>query len=345
MPTVEPSEVAAPIAAEATPSEGAASAAVETTRSAKNRALGMLLLRLGVTGAAVAWVFSKVDLHALGDAIFRVSALAMLVACGSTAMNLVVGSLRWQILLRSYGAPHVPSLSTLVRLNYIGFFYNTCLPGGVGGDVVRGYASRAAFGEDGAAGAGAVVLVDRVLGLVGLLLVVAITGSLFPLEGTDPTHITLVSVGGIGVSALAILGITIGRSLAPYLPGILATYAKRLPRIVQWGPFLVAILLSVVTQSVVAWTGHVIVASLQPHIALTSSMVVVPLAMATTFLPFLVGGTGAREAVFETLYGPLGVPRADAIAAGLLVWFSQVLVAAVGGFLPLPKTEPTKSDA
>jgi uncharacterized membrane protein YbhN (UPF0104 family) len=105
---------------------------------------------------------------------------------------------------------------------------------------------------------------------------------------------------------------------------------------VHWQPFIVAILLSLVTQTGVAWTGHVIVHSLAPSITLLNSLVVVPLAMATTFLPFLVGGTGAREAVFAQLYGPLGVSEPDATAAGLLIWFSQIVVALVGGVLPLP---------
>lgn len=303
----------------------------------------MLAARIVTTLLAMGWVVSRVDLQAVGGALVRVSPLAFAVACASTAMNLVVGSVRWRILLRAYGAPHVPPLSALVRLNYIGFFYNTCLPGGVGGDVVRGVASRAAFGEDGVTAAGAVVLVDRVLGLVGLLLVVAFTATVFPLPVADTNHVTGIALGGIAVSACAVAAIALGRSLAPHLPGRLRPHAERLPAIVHFGPFLVAIVLSLVTQSVVAWTGHVIVSSLAPTVALTDSLVIVPLAMATAFLPFLVGGTGARESVFETLYAPLGVPGADAVAASLLVWFTQIVVALAGGLLPLPKAT-TASD-
>lgn len=313
----------------------------------------MLAVRIGTTLAAIAYVALRVDVRAVGGALLRVSPLAFVVACASTAMNLVVGSVRWRILLRAYGAPHVPPLGTLVRLNYIGFFYNTCLPGGVGGDVVRGYASRAAFGEGGVTGAGAVVLVDRVLGLVGLLLVVAFTATVFPLPVADSNHVTAISLAGIAVSACAVVAIALGRSIAPRLPSALRKYAEQLPAIVHYGPFGVAILLSLVTQSVVAWTGHVIVGSLAPTVALTDSLVVVPLAMATAFLPFLVGGTGAREEVFARLYGPLGVAESDAVAASLLVWFTQIVVALVGGVLPLPSAgsppaapaEPTPSQA
>lgn len=291
----------------------------ESGRSARRRAALSIALRVSLSLAALAWVAWRVDTGAVLAAFARVSPLAFTVACVSTALNLVVGSVRWRMLLEAYGAPRPPALGVLVRLNYIGFFYNTCLPGGVGGDVVRGYASRAAFGEAGVTGAGAVVLVDRVLGLVGLLLVVAITASVFPLPVADTNHVTAISLLGVLASASAVVAIAAGRALAPRLPGKLREQAERLPTIVRPRPFVVAILLSLVTQSVVAWTGHVIVASLAPSVALTDSLVIVPLAMATAFLPFLVGGTGAREEIFQRLYAPLGVPGSDAVAASLLV--------------------------
>jgi uncharacterized membrane protein YbhN (UPF0104 family) len=322
----------------AAPSPPTAPDAPTMTDSARQRRNVMLAVRIGTTLAAIAYVALRVDVRAVGGALLRVSPLAFVVACASTAMNLVVGSVRWRILLRAYGAPHVPPLGTLVRLNYIGFFYNTCLPGGVGGDVVRGYASRAAFGEGGVTGAGAVVLVDRVLGLVGLLLVVAFTATVFPLPVAESNHVTAISLAGIAVSAGAVVAIALGRTLAPRLPSVLRKYAEQLPAIVHYGPFGIAIVLSLVTQSVVAWTGHVIVGSLAPTVSLTDSLVVVPLAMATAFLPFLVGGTGAREEVFARLYGPLGVAESDAVAASLLVWFTQIVVALVGGVLPLPSS-------
>ncbi|MDW8247396.1 MAG: lysylphosphatidylglycerol synthase transmembrane domain-containing protein [Sandaracinaceae bacterium] len=293
-----------------------------------------MLLRVIITACALAWVVGRIDGKALLDSLGRASPLAFAMAVLLTAMNLVVGSIRWRILLRAYGAPHLVPLSSLVRLNYVGFFYNTCLPGGVGGDLVRGYASRRAFGEGGLASAGAVVLVDRVLGLVGLLLVVAGTSMTFPLPFAEEHHVMLGASLGIVAGFAAIAGIGAGRALAPWLPLPLRRIAERLPRIVIPGAFAWAVALSIVTQSVVALTGHLIASSIAPIIRLRDSMVVVPIAMATTFLPFLLSGTGAREEVFVRLYGPLGVSPSDALASSLLVWLSQVVVALIGGLLP-----------
>jgi uncharacterized membrane protein YbhN (UPF0104 family) len=304
------------------------------------RARLWLAVRVAVTVAAFAWVLFRSDLEAVGDALVSIPPPALLVAAGLSMGNLVVGAVRWRVMLAAYGAPHLPPLSELVRLNYIGFFYNTWLPGGVGGDVVRAVASRKAFGDAGTTGAAAVVFVDRVLGLTGLFLVVATTALLRPLHGADDALVLLGSAGGIVVSVAAVLAIALGRRLAPRLPARAASLLARLPAIARIGPFALALALSLVTQTVVAVTGHVVVSALAPSVRLESSLVVVPLAMATAFLPFLVGGTGAREEVFAQLYGGVGVASADAVAASLLVYVTQLAVGLIGAALPAPPSAP-----
>jgi uncharacterized membrane protein YbhN (UPF0104 family) len=305
----------------------------EEARRTKSRARIFFAVRMAVTIAAFAWILSHVDLVAIATAAQRVSPFAFVLACALTSVNLVVGSFRWRALLSAYGAHAIPPFATLVRLNFVGFFYNTWLPGGLGGDAVRGVASRDAFGPEGTTGALAVVFVERVLGLVGLLLVVAVTSTLFPLPSRDPSTITLGSGGGVLVGVLTIAALAAGARLGGWLPSPLARIASRLPRIGRPAPFLLAVLLSLATQTIGALTGHVIVVSMAPQVTLATSFVAIPLAMATAFLPFLVGGTGAREMAFVALYASVGVPAEDAVAASLLVYSTQLAVGAIGAFL------------
>lgn len=319
---------------------GAATEPSTPSRPAEGRRRLFAFLRIAVTLAAFAWVLLRSDLGAVWGALSSISPLALAAAAILTMGNLVVGAVRWRVMLAAYGATHLPRLGELVRLNYIGFFYNTWLPGGVGGDVVRAVASRRAFGAEGGTGAAAVVFVDRVLGLTGLFLVVATTAIFRPLPGADHGLVLIGSALGIATSVAAVVGIALSRRLAPRLPGRLGRIAASVPAIVHTGPFVIALLLSLVTQTVVAITGHVVVAALAPGVGLDSSLVIVPLAMATAFLPFLVGGTGAREEVFAQLYGAVGVPAADAVAASLLVYVTQLLVGLIGAALPSPPPDP-----
>ncbi len=311
--------------------------AASSEGSGRTRRRVLLVVRVAVTLAAFAWIFTHVDVASTWAAARRVPPLAFAFACALVALNLVVSGTRWRAMLDAYGAVKIPPFSTLVRLNFVGFFYNTWLPGGLGGDAVRGVASREAFGPSGATGALAVVFVERVLGLVGMLVVVALTSAVAPLPAGDPRAIAVASVGGVLVGAVVVGALASGARIARFLPSPLAAIAGRLPPIRRAGPFTIAVLLSLATQTLGAITGHVIVGALAPEITLTSSLVAIPLAMATAFLPFLVGGTGAREMVFVALYGPLGMPAADATAAGLVCYATQLVVGLFGAFLRVEK--------
>lgn len=295
----------------------------------------LTVVRVAVTLAAFGWVFSRVDASALRAAFGRVPWTSLALAMALTLGNLGVGSLRWRALFSAFGASRIPPMASLYRLYLIGFFYNVWLPGGAGGDVVRGIASRQAFGDSGATGSVAVVFVERVLGLIGLLLLVGFSAVLYPIAGVD--GVLAGSALGISTGVGALVALTVGRALAPRLPGPLRRFAERLPHVERPAPFVAALALSLVTQATVAVTGHVFIHALHPEIPLSTSLVMVPLAMATSFIPITAGGAGAREAVFQSLYGHVGVSFEDATAASLMIAGTHYLVAAIGGLLRLPR--------
>ena len=308
---------------------------------ARRRRVALWVLKILGTGAGVAYVALRVDLGEVEGAIARVSPLAVAAACAITAVNLVLGAARWRVLLAAYGAPRPPRLARLVHAYFVGFFYNTYLPGGVGGDVVRGVVTRAAFAVEGATAASAttasmaVVLVERVLGLSGLLLVVSGTYLVRPLPGTEgvlPFSAALLLAALAGVTLLAM-----GRRLAPRLPSRLRTIAAALPAIERPLPFGAALAMSLVTQALIALTGWVLMASITAgRVTLGDALVLVPLAMAAAYFPFSVGGSGVREAAFVELgTRALGMSEGDALAASLLLWVTQLAIGGAGGILQL----------
>ncbi|HET9987659.1 MAG TPA: hypothetical protein VFQ65_04050, partial [Kofleriaceae bacterium] len=91
--------------------------------------------------------------------------------------------------------------------------------------------------------------------------------------------------------------------------------------------------------------GWVLLAALAP-IGFGASLLVVPLAAATTFLPITVGGAGAREAVFIKLGASLFLmPESDAVAASLALWLAHLVVGAIGGVLQLFERRVTSGAA
>ena len=290
-------------------------------------------LRLGGTAAGILYTLTLVDLDKIGGAVKAIPIGALAIAIALVAANVVAGALRWRVLLDAYGATSPPATMRMVRLSFVGFFYNNYLPGAVAGDVVRGVATREAFGEHGLTGNLAVVLVERALGLFALFVLLA-GGLLLAGDGLDTGSLWLWTAAGVGGASAIVMGLIVARWLAPRLPAALGRIASRVPAISDRGAFARGVLYSIATQSLIALAGWALLHAGHPEVGLAGALLVVPLAAATTFLPITVGGAGAREAVFVSLCDSLfGIPAEDALAASLALWFAHLAVGAGGGLL------------
>ena len=301
--------------------------------------LGLVVRVLG-TAAALAWIATHVDLAAARAALARIPTRTFALAVALVAANVVAGAARWRVLLRAYGASRIPRFAALVRLYFVAFFYNNYLPGAVTGDVARGVVTRDAFAGEGATGALAVVLVERALGLFGLFALLA-AGLIASSGELDRGALWWWTAAGSAGSLALVAAIPLARTIAPRLPARpvalarLAAIAGKLPRLRGGRAFAAAAVLSIATQALIAVAGWVLLAALAP-IDLAGSLLVVPLAAATTFLPITVGGAGAREAEYVALCGQLfGMPRADALAASIGLWLAHLIVGAAGGVAQL----------
>jgi glycosyltransferase 2 family protein len=290
-------------------------------------------LQLAVTLGAFAYLYSIVDRHALLQAFGLVSPAAWAMAVLLTCASLSCGAFRWWLLFRAFGALRPPSLSRLGRQYLIGQFYNTYLPGGVTGDIVRGHAAQDAW-PAGSAGGFASVLIERVLGLSALLGLTTLAIWLHPLPGSA----TLVVPAVVAFAAL-LLGAWVLASfgrLSRFAPSAwLRRLLARVPVPSAWLPLMAALVVSFGCQLAPALCGHLLLRSIYPRVALLDSLAIVPLASASAFLPISVSGIGVRETVFVELYSRVGVPAQAALAASLAMWLAQAAVAAVGGIYVL----------
>lgn len=294
--------------------------------------LGFVLRVLG-TAAALAYVATRVDLDDARAAFTAIPVTTFTLAALLVAANVVVGAVRWHVLMRAYGATQIPRMSRLVHLYFVAFFYNNYLPGAVVGDVGRGVVTRDAFATEGATGALAVVLVERALGLFALFALLAL-GLVTAGDAIDTSELWWWTALGVAGSAALVAGIAVVRRFER-LPVVIARHAQKLPVLRDARAFGVATLLSVGTQALIAVAGWILLAALAP-IGVGASLLVVPLAAATTFLPITVGGAGAREAVYVALCGRLfGMPEAEALAASLGLWLAHLVVGAAGGLAQL----------
>ena len=286
-----------------------------------------IVLRLGVTALTLGLWYWLADVPwvELQDAVERIHLSTLGWATALACVNLCIGAYRWRVLMTAYGAVELPPYLDMVRLYFVGIFFNTFIPANVGGDLLRGHITRKAF--PGAASGYLVVLLERVFGLAGLMLLAGGVLLVHPIAELPVSR----WLGALGfVAALgAATAPAIVRRFGGRLPGKLGELAATAPTLERPALVVAVLLLSVVTQGLVAVGGHLYVADLDPSVALSASLVLVPVALMSIYLP-TIAGLGAREASFVFLFGLIGVHEADATAAGLGVLATTILTALIG---------------
>lgn len=309
---------------------------------AGSRPIFLWTIKLAVTLAAFAFVVSRAE---LGAAFARLSALPSIALAGAelaVVCSMLVGAARHRALLVAYGAVAVPSLLECLRLYWAGFFFNTFLPGSVGGDVLRAVEARTAFGDaGGSVASAAVVFVERLLGLAALALVAGAAFLLRPLPGVEGLFVVVVI--GMSGAVLGVVAVAGARRVGGRAPGALGVFLRRLPEVRSPTAFAGAMGLSLASQALVIATGHALVGGLGGGVSFVHTASVVPVGAAAAYFPLTVSGLGVREAAFEVLFERVGMPGERALAFAFAFLAVQWAGALVGGIVALfPAPQPAK---
>src|ERR1051326_6476368 len=132
-------------------------------------------LKYSIGLALLAWVlYSNWDgIHSAVSRPMRPECFAL--AAALVACVVMITFIRWYVLVRAQDLPF--TLRDAVRLGLIGYFFNTFLPGSVGGDLLK--AAFIAREQERRTVAVSTVLIDRGVGLWGLVGLCAIVGGVF----------------------------------------------------------------------------------------------------------------------------------------------------------------------
>jgi len=299
----------------------------------KTRLLDLLKISLSV--GLLALLFRRIGLGEAIAAIREMDLRAFVAAFLLFLVGVLIRAYRWQGLLEAVQLG--VSLRRLVVLYFVGSFFNTFLPTGVGGDVVRVYElSRDSRRTPESVGT---VFVDRLAGLVvlfGLALVaLPFSGQLI----TTELKLVILTIAGGGillawllfqrswidrVLGLPPLGIRLRGKVMDLYQAVHACGTGATGRALG-----VSLLFNLLLISVVA----VLALGLGIQVSLWYFLLFVPLISLSLTLPISISGLGVRETTFVLLFGQAGVEQPQAFALSLAFYGVTVATGLVGGAL------------
>ncbi len=281
-----------------------------------------------ISGGLLYVLFSRIDVARLWATARTASWGWLTAALGLYLVMVLISSWRWGLLLH---AQHVVARSTmLVRSYLVATFFNNFLPSNIGGDVIRIRDTAAAAGSKTLATT--VVLVDRGIGLLGLVFVAAIGASLTAraAETLGPWGVAVLWTGCVAGVAVAVPIIMwperVGRLLHPLRSIHQEWVEERISRLVMAlgkfrsapGALGLGLLGAIVVQAVLVAFYAAIASALNVPIPLAHLAILVPLSFVVQMAPVSVNGFGVREATFGAYFTRLGLPLESALAVSLI---------------------------
>ena len=307
------------------------------------------LIKAGISIALLGVLFSRVDLGRLWQ-IARSASLPWL--SGALALYYVmiaVSAWRWGLLLRAQGV-HFP-FRRLSSSFFVATFFNNFLPSNIGGDVVRIADTAPAAGSKTLATT--VVLIDRGIGLLGLVLIAALgatLGARFRPSDLGPLSPAMLWAGFAFATLLAAPALLMPEGFTRLLQPLRVFHAEWIDKRLELltgaltrfretptalaGCFAGAI----VVQAVLVLFYVAIAHSMQIPIGFTELALIVPISFIVQMLPISMNGFGVREATFGFYFTRLGLPLESALLVSFVGAAVIMVFSLSGGAVYLSRT-------
>lgn len=309
-----------------------------------------LLLKFSVSIALITILVARADVAELTRLLASAGLLTFITGALCIFALSFTTAARWKMVLAEFRHPQ--PFADIWRYTVIGMFFNQLLPSGMGGDGFRmWYARRAGLPLGVAVGT---VLVDRILGLFGVLVLVIIgLPYLFSLRAVGIVAIVisvLVLLLALGISAFLYIDhvmagmatLARGRMRASFLQrpfvvrvkGGLAQTAKdtrRLLTALPSGP--ATVFLSVINQIAVGLVVLYLARSMSLSLSPAAAVFLFPPVLLLSMIPISLAGWGIREGAMVIVFSLAGLQADASLSVSVLFGACMFLSGLPGGFM------------
>lgn len=278
-----------------------------------------LLVKMGVSVSLIAIMLHTFDARGVADHFLKASPWSLAAVVVISIAMAPVHAARWLIVVRAAGGRL--ALGPATQMVLIGYFFSQALPSAVGGDAVRMWcAYRAGLRASDAVNS---VVLDRVIALVGLMLLGAFTLPWLSDRVGDATVVNVfaavIALGIGGFAAFVGLG-GLTKALSRWRAGRLLSRFADLARATMLTPARIVPLLAISIGGfvVACWLVYMIARGMSLEISFTDCLMLVPPVLLASAIPVSIAGWGMREGAMVVALGFAGVAPAAAFALSVL---------------------------
>ena len=277
-------------------------------------------LKLLIAGSIIAYMVgsNQLSFSKILRALHPLNFLWIATLCVAT---MTITSLRWNILLRVFNFRY--SFWETLKLSLIGTFFNTFMPGAVGGDLIKTYYIYAEEKDKKSKIlASFSVLLDRVVGLLTLIFFVTLLFLFFWSDIAANVTYRKLFWFVFSCSSLAMMGIVVLWILSKkdlnkvslekntYVTKLISTCVDLISHLkgkwnYVWVSFLMTFISQAISISIFYYAAHALGFY---EIPLKTFFLAVPLGMLVMALPLTPAGVGTGQAAFLIMFQWIGVP-------------------------------------
>ena len=287
------------------------------------------LIKLTISLLLLYLIGRNVNWQEMLQAFFSLSPFILLCAILLQLVSNGLAALRWQFIMRSLNiqATYLFCLACYLK----SLFFAQGLPSSIGGDAIRVLdASRLTTQKEDAAFS---VLIDRIMGLLGLVLL-NLVAIIFHSTLLEPKMRTML-ISLLLMVVAAVLVLTFPFSLIFFQRrgplGILHRLARRIQQTMA-SPmqFIVQLGLAILVHLIVLASFYLLALGVGLQYPFSVYLTLVPPAFLMTILPISLAGWGVREGALVGLFLFIGAPREVVLSCSMLFGLGSLCTSLVG---------------
>lgn len=296
---------------------------LKSPQGTKIKKVFVISFKSAVSGGLLYYVLSSAGMEKVINLLKSISPVAFGIAVGLYIFSAYISTLRWKILL-----PDELKDRGLFSLYLIGSFFNTFLPGLVGGDAVKAYYLYKDSGRIGPSLAS--VFMDRYIGFVALM-ALGLLAYPFGLKYFKNSWVAW-ALPFIVILFVLLSMMLFGLRLGSRFSAIRGMYEYFEIYKGRMSDILKVFIYALGVQVIVMASVYVLALGLGLKVPALAFFMFIPVITTVAMLPVSISGIGPREASFVLLFGFVGLGAESATALSF-AWFFSIAVGGLPGLI------------